>query len=988
MTYSRPTSRGTSTSPGLSRSNVPSIIGTAGYGPTTPNGELRDYRDPNMYIRNAQQKNRQIQGVLDFFNESVKPAVEKFQAGQAKQQAGAVLSEFDGADLLSGATPEAADAYSSLDWRARDIVMTAAAQQSAIDYQGALQLEKERHPLLKQDVTGNEELETEQAKLWAQVRAIASETAGLGAIPDAQRIGITGALRQYEAEAELQLGRARLNSGKQAQTSTQVGEAEFRFTQAHFEDYKETNKNPNLEYLPLTFEALKNELEQTGDRKDALKVLAQGMIQAVAAQDDADTAIKMADNFKNYANSGNTLEFHGKGNLFNEFVGDSSKTLKQIATELADATRKDRGSPLVRKLQTELLDSISKNDPERTRRLILEAGPQAVSTEEFLQILRLPKAINNALTNPAELSANATALQLRLAERLKGATTNEQKAAIYKEIAGEIIANPNAFPTNFGPNMASRAVELIENGSDPQQKMLERLNDARQTTSVGTTQDVMTLLRARGLDLNRSNINELRVEVDYLTELDYRERYKELDEAGLKEWQPELEYEKSRKTVVDKLMPDGQELSQREPAALFAAATNELQQGLMATNGQIVAAAMPKGLMESLVRTEKIKSPADFDKLPERTRHEYLLNYLAQYRSKDGKSLLTEKDPKDRNAMRNAYRRLIKEMQGRVGGGPQSSAAPAIDSSVAMGITQSELPLGDSIAQFQPDGAAAAVAQEIQFTNTDNPEALALQQEFIQDKINQFKEADSGKAQKLIEGYLKKGLPAMTGNPVAKVENTEEENIQLMERRFANPGNAEVGDAPLPQVSYTAPAPELPLFIGPMHPIFVAIGINEGTRTANGGYTKNWRGHRDVGDGGRNVGTISYDPAREGGNPVSPQQADKIYASRLSRAQVLAKPWLIRSGLVSGTQGYNRMMFNLMDLQVQAPAAVPAFARKIEQMKAANFSIESIAKARADSFYNPATGRLEASGFGNNYQRLYRDQKQRAGTYDYKTRRF
>jgi hypothetical protein len=49
-------------------------------------------------------------------------------------------------------------------------------------------------------------------------------------------------------------------------------------------------------------------------------------------------------------------------------------------------------------------------------------------------------------------------------------------------------------------------------------------------------------------------------------------------------------------------------------------------------------------------------------------------------------------------------------------------------------------------------------------------------------------------------------------------------------------------------------------------------------------------------------------------------------------------------------------------------------------------TIEAIAKARADSFINPVTGRLEAGGFGNSYSRLFADQRSRAGSFDYKKR--
>jgi hypothetical protein len=79
-------------------------------------------------------------------------------------------------------------------------------------------------------------------------------------------------------------------------------------------------------------------------------------------------------------------------------------------------------------------------------------------------------------------------------------------------------------------------------------------------------------------------------------------------------------------------------------------------------------------------------------------------------------------------------------------------------------------------------------------------------------------------------------------------------------------------------------------------------------------------------------------------------------------------------------------MFNILDLRVQAPAAVQTFISKLPQVMKQGLTIEAIAKARADSFFNPRTGGLEAGGFGNDYSRLFADQRSRAGVYDYKRR--
>ena len=42
---------------------------------------------------------------------------------------------------------------------------------------------------------------------------------------------------------------------------------------------------------------------------------------------------------------------------------------------------------------------------------------------------------------------------------------------------------------------------------------------------------------------------------------------------------------------------------------------------------------------------------------------------------------------------------------------------------------------------------------------------------------------------------------------------------------------------------------------------------------------------------------------------------------------------LIAQGLEPGTQGFNRVMFNLIDLTVQAPLAARDFAGKLSQIK-------------------------------------------------------
>jgi hypothetical protein len=194
-------------------------------------------------------------------------------------------------------------------------------------------------------------------------------------------------------------------------------------------------------------------------------------------------------------------------------------------------------------------------------------------------------------------------------------------------------------------------------------------------------------------------------------------------------------------------------------------------------------------------------------------------------------------------------------------------------------------------------------------------------------------------------------------------------------------GSLSIDTPPLPQVDGNAPVSGVPLKIASdKHPMFVAIGVAEGTRTPGGGYTNAYHGHRDPASGAWNKGTVS------GQNAASASGVDRQWMAKLNGVTTRVAPLLQRIGLAPGTQGWNRLLFNVLDLTVQSPLAAQGFMQKLPQIVRAGVSIEAIAKARADSFFNPSTGRLEAGGFGNSYNRLLADQRSRSGVWDYKRR--
>ena len=186
-------------------------------------------------------------------------------------------------------------------------------------------------------------------------------------------------------------------------------------------------------------------------------------------------------------------------------------------------------------------------------------------------------------------------------------------------------------------------------------------------------------------------------------------------------------------------------------------------------------------------------------------------------------------------------------------------------------------------------------------------------------------------------------------------------------------------DTPTPQLDPNAEARIIPTFFGSQNDeMFIAIGINEGTRTPDGGYTRAWNGHKDAGDGHLNRGTVSGGR----GNRLSPMQVDKQWRGILAQTAVGTAPVLRQMGLSPGTVAYNNVMFNALDLRVQAPAALPGFLQNINASK--EFTLEGIAKARADAFFSPTTGRLDTTF--SSYNVLLRDQRSRAGALQFRRR--
>lgn len=183
--------------------------------------------------------------------------------------------------------------------------------------------------------------------------------------------------------------------------------------------------------------------------------------------------------------------------------------------------------------------------------------------------------------------------------------------------------------------------------------------------------------------------------------------------------------------------------------------------------------------------------------------------------------------------------------------------------------------------------------------------------------------------------------------------------------------------------------------MGSNSPIAIAIGHAEGTRQPNGQKNPAYYWHRDPGNGADNFVTFSYQHLSSAKKmPVMsasttwekrersaayqlPEIADRRQLQRLKtfydrlREQAIAKDIHLSP----------EELMNGLDLSNQSPNAGlnwMGYIDRLAQMKQRlDDPEEQILEARTWSFWNPHTHRWDASGLGNTYNSIRRDQQRR-----------
>jgi len=162
--------------------------------------------------------------------------------------------------------------------------------------------------------------------------------------------------------------------------------------------------------------------------------------------------------------------------------------------------------------------------------------------------------------------------------------------------------------------------------------------------------------------------------------------------------------------------------------------------------------------------------------------------------------------------------------------------------------------------------------------------------------------------------------------------------------------------------------------------IAIAVGCAEGTRTADGGFTNAYFGHTDPGNGAQNQGSFSYQhPAN------SPAMADKMQLQKIKYDLLPKFEAAVTKGQILPLE-QTRLFAIACDVFTQSELACLGKGGFLGQMQG-NFlvatatdgclDVQRVIDWRVNAYYDPATGELDAPGFGNNLGRLIADQERR-----------
>ena len=991
--YGRPGIGRVNVTPGSTRTSKPSVSLPSG-STVTPNAPYRDDRSPQTAYNNKMQDAKLVGDFLNFFTDTVQPQMAAAIDRSAQKEAQKVIDAFPSGDITATGSEEYQDAYNSLSNRAKTFVTEARAATAVASYPAALEGAYAAEPILSSPGDSPEQIEL-RAQAQARARANARTAVGLDKLPTYQLAVNSDSLAKADGVVSGQAYRMRM--GKQAQLN------EVALIQAGgvaiakgFKDLRIASAADTMGDQPATvgtrkvLEATVAEIGQNFGPLRQAQILAGSIQQAITKTNDPEERLELIQMLKEQTVAP-LLGADGQTDVLDVPLTQAGTTIRMVLEDYEAPAIKASDKAVIGRFQLKLfqLEAEGKHsemlDHAMSHLELLEDpanyGPLIRAYKQSVQIV-----------DSDEMRAAGFIMEEKY---IDGGSTREVAAGLFKDM---ITAKPGTYTVKDIEEMGRRASLGGPQGSplEPARKEYNAIaqiqrndTDVRFEEFYGYAQSPPAPGKPVPPATNGGNYTATgqaqRAIFDELVRAKYYEKWQQRDPT---KWDPEQARRDAMKEVVGEQREGagaGSVQAQTPKSSYVAFANNSfevLSQVAQRNGNRLSADSIPKEALDPRVyKVWTDENPGkSFDSLTGRQKESLLarsIQHFEKYNPATGSyEKYTEKEALD------AVRNMLDEAEKR------STRMPAASQSRVPGTvpeTESELQ------EFRRNGGSRARARRNPENNPTN-QALELLESAGQwlttpqkDPFNFNKVFNNGGLGPQSMSYVNSFLNMVTGAAPATAQELSYNTPDALQalRQSWSTGQRGLSTPPMPQVPASTPVRPVPAAVSnDQHELFVMVGVAEGTRTAAGGYTQAYYGHRDSGDGNWNRGTVSGGR----GTSMSPGMVDKRWMGILTGVQQRMRPFLIVYGLQPGTQGYNRVMFNMLDLEVQSPAAARDFAGKLPQMQASGWTVEAIAKARADSFINPQTGRLEASGFGNSYQRLIQDQRSRAGVYDYRRR--
>lgn len=951
-----------------------------------PSGPLRDYRSPEQAGRNAALPYQQISAFLDNFIKTAKPVYDAYVSGQVAQERAKIMAQPEVLDAYRRGDSDAKAFISSLRPQTRDFVNESVVNAGFEQYQKTLPVLVSRDPvLISAPPAGVSEAEFAKVKAlrFKELEEQAGQAAGfqtidpewLGTrIPDIQQVN--GAVKAFAYQKQLEAldkrdsdAMAKGFGSVVAELTTRRGQAVANNRYQDFADgldewwsqnstqWQETRTPQQI--LEITWQGFSgkyNELLQMGELADV--DAAESLLATMTALSLSNVKLKSGQSL-------GEMSF-ADGSTLGSKLAELRLKLKPLRDKLEEEERWKQTMPLFQQaMQPGAADAVRAQAAAQLPALFSDP-------REMMKAHSLLNQASGIADQPTDAQQQTMAL-LQMELNRDGLTYQQKKDMVLNapgltweqrlKFAPQVQGQPNQEARSIAGARQYNALEIDQAGESIAQVYAKAKAEGRLNQGVAVP-DADTAARNAAIAATR------------MTE----QRVQQLREQGKAPSADEVTaiFRNELDAYTRSTMQRVGAASRERPQSFAQVVTGELdtiRQNLVRNGGKPTVDVFPEAVRQRAVQQGYRNDYIGVQR--------YFLNRMKSATEDDGKGGQRQVFPDPAKAYRETMR--------SVKGADQSQVAPQpgflrADNNPGLVLLRK----AGGVLQWlsEKTGTSERYRQyQQQQQSQKGQSAVKPQQTSAQPQQNMGEQLIGG-ALNLLVGAAPAAAGEMPGPTKQKPEKPAVvglENISILAELMKLPGRAArslgISTPVLPQTAATVPVKPVPLAISSdMHPLFVAIGINEGTRTPNGGYTKAYYGHRDPGNGAWNLGTVS---GQQGG---SPQTSDQRWAGILTQTTSSVVPILVRAGLPRNSAGFHRVLFNVLDLKVQAPAAVPDFVKRLPQIIRQGVTVEAIAKARADSFINPATGQLEAAGFGNNYQVLLRDQRSRAGTWDYKRR--